>query len=136
MLIRPSACPNGDRVLSHDWASLFLFAIFEIIRVFGCPQPPHVLPKYIPERLGQLEFFWQFLMMNKEYLGPTIKRGSFVERNTKIGDFLIGKDVIEEIDECMGEFKLPLAPTITYDQNDLVRYALKKMRKYALPSRK
>ena len=48
MLIRPSTCPNGDRVLSHDWASLFLFEFVSIIRVFGCPQPPHVLPEYIP----------------------------------------------------------------------------------------
>ena len=64
-------------------------------------------------------------MMNKDYLGPTIKEGSFVARNTKVGDFLIGKDVIEEIDQCMGEFKLPLAPARTYDPNDLMRHVLK-----------
>lgn len=136
MLIRPFSCPNGDRVLSHDWGSLFLFEKNSIIRVFGFPQPPHVLPKYILERLGQLQFFWQLSMMNKEYLGPTIKKGSFVARNTKVGDFLIGKDVIEEIAQCMGELKLPSTPAGTYDPNDLVRHSLKNMRKYTLPSSK
>ena len=63
--------------------------------------------------------------MNKEYLGPTIKKGSFVERNTKIGDFLTSKDVIEKIDHCMGEFKLPSASTRTSDPNDFVRHSLK-----------
>ena len=64
-------------------------------------------------------------MMNKEYLGPFIKIGSFVARNIKVGDFLIGKDAIEEIDQCMGEFKLPLALARTYDPNDLVTHTLK-----------
>ena len=97
---------------------------------------PSCITKYIPERLGQLEFFWQLLMMNKEYLGPTVKKGSFVARNTKVHNFVIGKYAIEEIDQCMGEFKLPLAPTRTYDPNDLVRHALKLMRKYSLHSKK
>ena len=33
------------------------FKKFSIIRFFGCLQPPHVFLKYIPQRLGQLEFF-------------------------------------------------------------------------------
>ena len=52
MLIRPSTCPNGDNILSHDWASLFLYEKKLVIRVFGCPHPPHVLPRYVLERLG------------------------------------------------------------------------------------
>ena len=74
--------------------------------------------------------------MNKEYLGPTVKRGSFVARNTKVGDFMIGKDAIEEIDKCIAKFMLPTTLAKTYDPNDLVRHALKYMRKYTLPNRK
>ena len=46
-------------------------------------------------------------MMNKKYLGPVVRKGSFVARNTKIGDFVIKKDAIEEIDRCLDKFKIP-----------------------------
>ena len=75
-------------------------------------------------------------MMNKEYLGLAVKKGSFVARNTKIGDFVIGKDAIEEIDACILEFMLPKALARTYEPNDLVSQALRKMRKYTLPKSK
>ena len=75
-------------------------------------------------------------MMNKEYLGLTIKKGSFVSRNTKIGDFVIGKDTTQEINACISEFMVLTTPARTYDPNDLVRHALKKMREYTLPNRK
>ena len=39
--------------------------------------------------------------MNREYLGLTIKNGSFVAKNAKIGDFSIQKDGIEELDACI-----------------------------------
>ena len=75
-------------------------------------------------------------MMKKEYLGLVVRKGSFVARNTKIGDFLIGKDVIEEIHQCLSIFKLSYSSTRTYDLNDLVRNDLKQMRKYTLPNNK
>lgn len=125
MLIRPSMCPNEDRRSGHGWGIIFLSEIFSIIRVYGCPHAPHVFPKNILEKIGIVKFFWQLIMMNQEYLGPKIKKGSFVCKNVKVGDFFIGKDATEELDEFMREFLFPSAPTRTYDPNDLGRHALK-----------
>lgn len=56
-LIKPSRCYDDDRKLGHDWGSIFLFEDYSIKSVYGFPQPPHLLPKYIPKRLGIIEFF-------------------------------------------------------------------------------
>lgn len=69
-------------------------------------------------------------------MGPTIRRGYFVCRNVKLGDFILGNDAIEELDEFMRELPLPSAPARNYDPNYLIRDALKQMRNYNLPSRK
>lgn len=34
--------------LDHNWGSIFLFNECTLMRVFACPQPPHLLPKYLP----------------------------------------------------------------------------------------
>lgn len=94
-LVRPTVAWFGEPKINHDWGSVFLLANATIIRVFSCPQPPHFLPKLVPKRLGILEFLWQILLMNKEYLGPTIKKGTFLCRSTVVGDFVIGKNTIE-----------------------------------------
>ena len=75
-------------------------------------------------------------MIKTKYLGPTIKKGSFIARNTKVGDYLIRKDAIEEINKCIAEFMFPIALARTYDPNDLVRHALKQIKNYSLLIRK
>lgn len=81
-LLKPSRCYDGDCKLEHDWGDLFLFENFAIMRVYACPQPPHVLPKFVLESLGIMEFFWQLILMNIEHLGSARRK---VCRNFKIG---------------------------------------------------
>ena len=52
--------------LDHNWGDIFLFKESSLMRVYACPQPPYVLPKYVPPRLAIVEFFWQFLSMSIE----------------------------------------------------------------------
>ena len=66
--------------------------------------------------------------MNREYLGPTVKKGSFLCRNFKVGDFEIGKEAIEEVDAFLRDLNFPTAPTRVYDPYNIVRIALKQMR--------
>ena len=47
--------------------------------------------------------------MNREYLGPKIKRGTFLYRSIQVGDFVIGKWASEELDSYLKELKLPMA---------------------------
>ena len=57
-LLKPRKCHDENlKPLEHDWGSVFLLEKAIVIRVFGCPQPPLFLPKYVPERLGIYEFF-------------------------------------------------------------------------------
>lgn len=63
--------------------------------------------------------------MNMEYLGPSIKKGSFAPKNVKIGYFVIDKVTTEEIYRFMSEVLLPTTPSRTYDPNELVKNALK-----------
>lgn len=56
-LIKPSKCFDEGKQLGHDRGSIFLFESYTIIRVYWCPQPSHILPKFVPERLGIVEFF-------------------------------------------------------------------------------
>lgn len=74
--------------------------------------------------------------MNKEYLGPTIKKGTFVCRSTVVGDFLIGKNTIDQLDEILRESKMPTAPTRIFDLDDVIRKALRQMRSYNIPPSK
>ena len=94
-VVKPKLCFDVGKQLTHDCGSVFLFEDYTVIRIFGCPQPPHILPKYVPERLGLVEMFWQLISLNKEYLGKGVKKGTFLCRCTKVGDFEIGKDAIE-----------------------------------------
>ena len=48
--------------------------------------------------------------MNREYLGSTIKKGSFLRRNFKVGVFEIGKEAIEEVDAFLRELNFPTTP--------------------------
>ena len=55
---------------------------------------------------------------------------------SKIGDFDIGKNAIEETDAFLRDYKLPTAPARTYDIDNVVRNVLKQMRGYNLPPTK
>ena len=56
-LLRPSLLPKGKK-LDHNWGDIFLFPTFSLMRLYGFPQPPHILPKFIPPRLGIIKFIW------------------------------------------------------------------------------
>lgn len=113
-----------------------MFEEYTIIRIFGCPQSPHILPKYVLERLGFVEFFWQLISLNREYLGKGVKKGTFLCRCTKVGDFEIGKNSIEETNAFLKKIKLPTGPARSYDPFNVVRHALKNMRGYNFPPTK
>lgn len=74
--------------------------------------------------------------MNREYLGRTIKKGTFLCRCTKDGDFEIGKNAIEENNSFLRNYKLPISPTRTYDPCNVVRNALKQAWRYNFPPTK
>ena len=64
--LKPCKCYDDDKnPLEHDWGSIFLLEDTTIIRVFGCPEPPLFLPKYVLERLGICEFFFKLTIMNR-----------------------------------------------------------------------
>lgn len=90
----PTMCSDDELPIDHDRGSAFLLQNCTVIIIFGCSQPPYFLPRYVLERLGIVEIFWQLLFMNREYLGPTVEKGSFLCRNLKLGDFEIGKEAI------------------------------------------
>ena len=65
-LLKSSKCFDDNlKPLEHDWGLVFLLENAIVIWVFGCPQPPHFLPRCVPERLGICEFFWQLTFLNK-----------------------------------------------------------------------
>jgi hypothetical protein len=69
-------------------------------------------------------------------LGQNVKNGTFLCRYSKIKDFGIGKDAIEEIDAFLRDYKFLISLAQTYDIGDVLRNALKEMRGYKLPLRK
>ena len=42
--------------LGHNWGDIFLFPTFSLMRVYGCPLPPHIFPKFILPKLAIIEF--------------------------------------------------------------------------------
>ncbi len=134
-VLRPSLLPNGKK-LDHNWGDIFLFPTFSLMRVYGCPQPPHILPKFIPPKLGIIEFIWQLFMVNRKYLGPKVHRGTFLCRCFKIGDFTIGKEALEPVHAFLHHFNLCTSPYRMYDPEGWMRATLKEMRNYVLPNSK
>ena len=57
-------------------------------------------------------------------------------RSTKVGDFVIGKWTIEELDSHLKEFRLPLATARSFDPYGTISKALWQMRRYNLPPTK
>lgn len=95
-LLRPSFLDDKVK-LDHNWGDEFMFKECTLMRVYACPQPPHILPKYLPPGLAIIEFFWQFLFMNKEMIPPSLHKPTFVRRCVKVEAFIIGKNAYEEL---------------------------------------
>ena len=53
--------------------------------------------------------------MNKQYLRPEVKRGTFLCISVQIGDFTIGKWAIKELNTYLKEYRLPLAVARPFD---------------------
>ena len=62
--------------------------------------------------------------MNKQYLGPKVKKGNFLCRSVKIGDFTIGKWAIKELNSHLKEYMLPLAIAKPFDPYGTITKAL------------
>lgn len=97
-LLRPSFLDEKTK-LDHTWGDIFWFKECTLMRVYACPQPSDILPKYLPPRLPIIEFFWQFLLMNKEMIPPSLHKPTFVCRSFKVGNFVIGKNAYEELSQ-------------------------------------
>ena len=62
--------------------------------------------------------------MNKQYLGPKVKKGTFLCRSIQIGDFTIGKWAIELLNAFLREYRLPIATARPYDPFGTITKAL------------
>ena len=74
--------------------------------------------------------------MNKQYLGPNVKKGTFLCRSTQIGDFTIGKWVVEELNTFLREYRLPMAVARPFGPFGTITKALWQMRRFSLPQNK
>ena len=83
-----------------------------------------------------MEFLWQLIVMEREYLGPNLHKGTFVCRCFKISDFVIGEEAIDQIHEFLRHYNLSISPYRIYDPEHVVRIALKEIRNYTLPNKK
>ena len=62
--------------------------------------------------------------MNKQYMGPNVKKGTFLCRSIQIGDFTIGKWAIEDLNAFLREYRLPIAAARPYDPFGTITKAL------------
>ena len=106
------------------------------MRVYGCPQPPHILPKFIPPRLAIIEFMWQLFMVNREYLGAKVPRGTFLCRYFRVGDFSIVKEALDQIHSFLHHFNLSTSPYGMYDPDNWMKNTLKEIKDYVVPNTK
>ena len=91
---------------------------------------------YVPPRLAIIEFFWKFLLMNKEMIPPSLHKPRFFCRTFKIGDFEIGQHAYEELSEYLGQYKFATGPYRMYDPENYITNEVKAIRGYILPLRK
>ena len=75
-------------------------------------------------------------MVNREYLGPKVHRGTFLYGCFKIGDFTIRKEALEPIHAFLHHYNLCTSPYRMYDPQGWMRATLKEMRNYVLPNSK
>ena len=62
--------------------------------------------------------------MNEKYLGPQVKKGTFLCRSIQIGDFTIGKWAIKELNAHFKEYGLPIAIARPFDPFGIITKAL------------
>ena len=62
--------------------------------------------------------------MNKQYLGLDVKKGTFLSRSIQVGDFTIGKWVVEESNAFLREYRLPIAIARPFDPYGTISKAL------------
>ena len=104
--LRPTLCYDEVK-LSHNWGDILLFGNTTIMRLYGCTHPPYILPRFVLERLGILEFFQQLILMDREHLGQNVERGNLLCIRFKIEAFKIGKQAINIIDSFLSEYMFP-----------------------------
>ena len=75
-------------------------------------------------------------MVNREYLGPKVHRGTILCRCFKVGEFSIGKESLDHIHSFLYYYNLSIAPYRIYDPDNWMRTTLKEIRNYVLPSTK
>lgn len=85
--------PEGE--FSHNFGDLF-YSNCTIIRVYGCPQPPHILPIIVSSRLALIKFMWQVMWMEKEIV-KTEKKGQRLPRMIAYEEFCVGSDTLEKV---------------------------------------
>lgn len=134
-LLRPALLPEG-KILDHNWGDIFSFPIVSLMRVYGCPQPPHILPNFIPPRLGIMEFIWKFFMVNREYIWPKVHKGTFLCRCFKVGEFSNGKEALYQIHSFLRHYNLSIGPYMMYDPNNWMKITAKKIWNYVFPGTK
>lgn len=134
-ILRPQHARDNVK-LDHDLGSIFSFPECNIFRVFACPQPPHILPKYLSPRLAIIEFFWQCFLMNREYFPPNLHKGTFLCRSFKVGDFVNGKNSLDQLSDYLREYNLASIAYTMYDPTYYIRDELKALRGYTLPTSK
>ena len=75
-------------------------------------------------------------MINREYLGPKVHRGTFLDRCFKVGDFSIRKESLDQIHSFLHHYNLSITQYRIYDLDKWMRTTLKEIRNYVLPSTK
>jgi hypothetical protein len=73
-------------------------------------------------------------MVKIEYLGPKVHRGTFLCRCFRIGDFLLGKEFLDQIHSFLHHFNLSTTPYKMYDLDNWIRNTLKEIRNYVFPN--
>lgn len=55
--------------VQHNWGDYYLHENSVVIRVYGCPQGPHVLPIFVSPKLAFMEIMWQLNEIDHYHLG-------------------------------------------------------------------
>ena len=67
---------------------------------------------------------------------PSLHKPTFVCRCFKVGDFIIGKNVYEELSEYLGQYKFAIGPYRMYDPENYITNEVKAIRGYIFHPKK
>ena len=67
--VKPSKC--------HNMGDIYFYNNTTIIRIYGFPGRPFVLPRYVPLRIGFLEVMREIAMLQETNFPPNKRKGSF-----------------------------------------------------------